>query len=91
MHVWKGCKPVAVRLHPHAVERLTERGATRAEVVATIVQGEQVPAKFGRWGFRRNFPFNQVWRGRLYSTKQILAYAVREDDWLVITVITRFF
>jgi len=51
-----------------------------------------LPVKFGRTGFRRNFSFNGTWRGRHYSTKQVEAYAVKEDDdWIVITVITRYF
>ena len=55
-------------------------------------RGEQFPAKFGRTGFRRNFQFDQEWRGRHYRTKQVEAYAVQEGaDWLVITVITRYF
>jgi hypothetical protein len=81
-----------VRLHPHAQERMQERGATEEEIRAAIEHGEQFPAKFGRTGFRRNFHFDQEWRGRHYQTKQIEAYAVRDDaDWLVITVITRYF
>ncbi len=83
---------MAVRIHPHAADRMAERGATRDEVVATVEHGESVPAKFGRTGFRRNFSFGREWRGRMYRTKQVEAYAVREDaDWLVITTITRFF
>lgn len=83
---------MAVRLHPHARERLEERGATEEEVKATVEQGEQFPAKFGRIGFRRNFAYEREWHGRHYETKQVEAYVVRENDiWLVITVITRFF
>ena len=81
-----------VRLHPHARERMPERGATEEEIQATVAQGEPFPAKFGRTGFRRNFQFDQEWRGRHYRTKQVEAYAVQEGaDWLVITVITRYF
>jgi hypothetical protein len=81
-----------VRLHPHAHRRLAERGATESEVVATVQQGEQFPAKHGRTGFRRNFPFGSTWRGQPYATKQVEAYAVpAEEGWLVITVITRYF
>ena len=58
-----------VRLHPHAKERLLERGASEEEVVATVTGGEQFPAKFGRTGFRRNFPFDGIWRGRNYKTR----------------------
>jgi hypothetical protein len=81
---------MTVRLHPHARERLSERGATEEEVRQTVEYGESFPAKFGRTGFRRNFPFNSLWRGRQYATKQIEAYAVPEgDDWLVITLVAR--
>ena len=83
---------MSVRLHPHARERMEERGATEDEVIATVEQGEQFPAKFGRTGFRRNFQFDSKWRGRPYRTKQVEVYAANEDDdWLVITVITRYF
>jgi len=84
---------MSVRLHPHAVDRLLERGATEEELAATVEQGEKFPAKFGRTGFRRNFPFNQEWRGRQFSTRsQVEAYAVREGgNWLVISFVTRYF
>jgi len=81
-----------VRFHSHAQERMRERGATGDEVWATVEEGEMFPAKFGRTGFRRNFAFDSQWRGKHYGTKQVEAYAVQEDsDWLVITVITRYF
>jgi len=81
-----------VRFHSHAQERLIERGAKEEEVIAVILDGERFPAKYGRTGFRRNFPFNGVWREKYYRTKQIEAYAVKEDeDWLVITALVRFF
>ena len=66
-----------MRLHPHTHERMQERGATEEEIQATVAPGEQ---------------FEQEWRGRPYRTKQVEAYAVQEGaDWLVITVITRYF
>lgn len=70
-----------VRLHPHAMDRLAERGATEEEVHATVQAGEQFPAKYGRTGFRRNFPFGKKWRGRHYKTKQVEIYAVQENGW----------
>ncbi len=81
----------AVRLHPHAKGRLDERGTTEAEMIATVQEGESFPAKLGRTGFRRNFVFDGQWRGKYYATKQIEAFAVEEDGWLVITVIVKFF
>lgn len=82
---------MSVRLHAHALERIAERGATEDEVVITVETGERFSGKFGRTGFRRNFAFNRKWRGRHYATKQVEAYAVRNDGWLVLTVIVRYF
>jgi hypothetical protein len=80
-----------VVLHPHARARLVERGATEAEVIETVQLGKRFPAKFGRTGFRRRFPFHDLWRGKNYSYKQIEAYAVEDNGWLVITVIVRYY
>ena len=81
-----------VVIEPHARERLVERGASEEEVVATVLQGERFPAKYGRTGFRRNFPFDGLWRGRRYATKQLEVFAVEEEGrWVVITVIAKFF
>ena len=83
---------MAIRYHPHALERMKERGATEDEVETTVKQGEQFPTKFNRTGFRRNFPFNNMWRGKYFENKQIEVYALSEgDDWLVISLITRYF
>ena len=82
---------MSVRLHPHARDRLAERGATEDEVIATVEGGEQFPARLGRTGFRRNFAFGGLWRGKTYATKQIEAYAVDEDGWLVISLIMKYF
>ena len=42
------------RIHPHAAARALERGATGAEMLATVASGETFPAKHNRTGFRRN-------------------------------------
>jgi hypothetical protein len=71
---------------------MIERGATEEQIEATIREGERFSAKFGRQGFRRNFQFDSVWRGRRYAMKQIEVLGVWErDDWLVITVIVKYF
>ncbi len=86
------CVAMIVQFHPHAMDRLAERGATKDEVQTAIETGEQFPAKFGRTGFRRNFPYERTWHGKYFAIKQIEAYASKEDDhWLVVTVITRYF
>jgi hypothetical protein len=71
---------------------MAERGAGADEVIATVQHGERFAVKFGRTGFRRNFRFDAMWRGRHYLTKQIEAVAVAEGDgWLVISVIVKYF
>ena len=81
-----------VRLHPHALVRMGERGASVSEVLETVRRGERFPVKFDRQGFRRNFSLDAIWRGRHYLTKQIEAIAVEEDGgWLVISVIVKYF
>lgn len=83
---------MVIRFHPHARARLAERGATEQEVMDAVQSGESFPAKFGRTGFRRNFQFDSLWRGRFYATKQVEVFAVQEgDDWLVITVVTGYY
>ena len=71
---------------------MLERGATENEVKATIDSGVRFAARLGRTAFRRNFPFDREWLGRRYETKQVEVYAVEESaDWLVITVLVRYF
>jgi len=83
---------MVVRFHPHALERLIERGATEEEAQATVHEGESFQARFGRTGFRKDFRFESIWQGRRYSSKEVEVYAVREgEDWLVITVVTRYY
>jgi len=83
---------MVIRFHPHARERMAERGAMDYEVFAAVEKGERFEAKFGRVGFRRNFVFEKQWRGKFYRTKQVEVYAVRERrDWLVISVLVRYF
>ncbi len=69
-----------IDIHPHARERAIERGTSEEEIAATVEAGERFAAKHGRTGFRRNFPFGSIWRGRRYATKQVEAYAVEEND-----------
>ena len=82
---------MAIRFHAHAVTRLMERGATRAEVRATIEKGEPFAAKYNRTRFRRSFPVDPAWRGRGFVVKYVDAYAIEEgDDWLVSTVVVKY-
>jgi Domain of unknown function (DUF4258) len=81
-----------VRIHPHAFERMAQRGVSEAEVRTTVIEGKQFPGKSGRTGFQQNFFYNSSWGGKFYATKQVIVFAVQENgEWLVVTVITKFF
>jgi len=83
---------MTVKIHPHARERIRERGASEGEVMKTVQTGEKFLVKFGRSGFRRNFAFDGVWRDKEYKTKQIEVYGVEEAaDFIVITVVVKYF
>jgi hypothetical protein len=79
---------MSVRLHPHAKERLSERGATEEEIITAIETGKRSRQSLDR----RNFAFGGLWKNKVYATKQVEVYAAKEDDdWLAITFVTRFF
>ncbi len=81
-----------INIHPHAIQRSTERGASLPEIFITVECGEQFPAKYSRAGFRKNFLFNAQWNNKYYATKQIEVYCVKENnDWLVLTVFVKYF
>ena len=76
----------------HAVDQAVLRGATLDEVREDIRSGEEVPAKKGRVGYRKNFPYGAAWKDRYYETKQVLAIVVTEaETMLVITVYAFYF
>ena len=85
-------KAEVIIIHPYALQRIAERGAAESEVEMTVRTGEHFIAKHGRSGFRLNFIFNSHRNGKYFTTKQIEAYEVLENDiWIVVTVIVKFF
>jgi hypothetical protein len=81
-----------IAIHPHAAQRMRERGATAAQVRQTVSSGHPTPAKFGRIRFHHVFPFDRMWNGKRYARRQIDALAVKmRDGWLVVTIIVKYF
>jgi len=79
-----------VRFHPHAIERIHERGTNEKEVTSAIQNGETFSAKFGRTGFRRNFRLKVIGEASIMKPNNLEVYAVEEGEgWSVITVITK--
>ena len=75
----------------HAREQMVERGAAEHEVIEAIRTGEEVPAKHGRRGYRKNFQYNQLWGGRTYAIKQVLAIVAEEVDVMVVVTVYTFY
>jgi hypothetical protein len=83
---------VRLRLHPHAIQCIRERGTSPAEVRDTVESGDRFIAKRGRTGFRRRFDVDAPTLGGGFDCKQVEVYAVWEDGaWLVITAIVKYF
>jgi len=83
---------VAIIIHPHALQRMEERGATREEVLRTIASGRMSAAKFGRRIHTMTFSYDDYLRLRPYEHKLIEAYSVEEGgDVIVITVVVKYY
>ena len=69
-----------VRLHPHARERMDERGATEEEVRATVEQGEPFPAKFGRErGFDETFGLTNTGMASIITRNKLKPMRSKRD------------
>lgn len=75
----------------HAKKQMAERGASKKEVIETIRNGENLPAKHGRIAYRHNFQYNNKWGNKFYRIKQIVPIVKEEKSIIVITVYTFYF
>lgn len=80
-----------IRFSQHARQQMVMRGASRNEVIDTIRTGGKAPAKRGRWKFRKNFPYNNLWGGRRYAIKQVLAVVAEDSHVLVVVTVYTFY
>ena len=63
----------SVRLSAHALSYIVKRGFTVAEVEETIstMPWKAADQSMNRLECSKEFPFNQYWNRKLYSTKQV--------------------
>jgi len=81
-----------IRLSGHASGYKTRRGFTEAEVVETIRTMTWEPTQGNRLETKKDFPYNALWNGKMYTTKQVRPIFVDEEtEIVVITVYTYFF
>lgn len=75
----------------HAMDQMCDRGADKGEVIQTILEGEKQAAKKGRLSFRKNFPFEKIWKGRHYKFKQVMPIIVEEESHFVVVTVFVFY
>jgi len=75
----------------HATERLKERGVSRKEVEYTIAYGEKISVKKGREGYRKNFKYENIWKGRYYKIKQVIVIGREEKGKIVVITVYAFY
>jgi hypothetical protein len=80
-----------VEFSRHARQQMRERGAEQGEVVAAIREGQAEPARKNRTMYRKNFQFDEVWRGRRYRIKQVAPVVAEEPDRLVVVTVYTFY
>ena len=82
-------KPII--LSAHALHQARERGASEDEIREAVREGEVVPAREGRGGYRLNRPFGDSWGGHEYATKQVMPIVAEEADRLVVVTVYVFY
>jgi len=70
---------------------MADRGASKEEVELAIREGECFPAKKDRLSFRKNFSYNNKWKGKYYRIKQVMPIVVEEQDRFVVVTVYVFF
>lgn len=80
-----------IKFSQHALDNMTDRGASKEEVETAIRAGERFPAKKGRLAFRKNFSYNGEWKGRFYQVKQVMPIVAEEPERLMVVTVYVFF
>lgn len=81
-----------IRLSAHARNYFAKRGVSEEEVVRAIRSAAWQPAELGKLECRLDLPYNALWNGKFYATKQVRPIFVDEpEEIVVITVYTYYF
>jgi hypothetical protein len=82
---------VDIQIDPHTLERAEERGASLAEIRETVEQGFPVPAKYGKKGKAKIFPFRKTWNGKHYEEKKVEVIYLRLKNKIVTVTVYVFY
>ncbi len=76
-----------IRVDPHTLKRAWERGTDEEEIRDVVLTGFPIPAKAGRLGRAKIYPFNQFRLGKFYEQKRVeVIYVVEGDTVVTVTV-----
>ncbi len=70
---------------------MAKRGASREEVSRAIVEAAWAPARTSRFECAMDFPYNGVWHGRRYNTKQVVPVFRDEAEAIVVITVYVFY
>lgn len=70
---------------------MINRGTNEHEVQLAVREGEETPAKKGRIAFKKTFPFNDMWKNRFYTIKQVMPIVAEEENRMVVVTVYVFF
>jgi hypothetical protein len=77
----------SIRIEPHTLKRAAERGADQDEIIETLKNGFDVPAKHDWLSKEKVFPFNTVRNNKYYEEKKIqVIYTIENNEIVTITV-----
>ena len=80
-----------VRIDPHTLARAEERGTNAAEITDVIQTGSEIPAKHGRVGRAKVYPFGQARLGRHYEQKKVEVFFAVEGERIVTVTVYVFY
>jgi len=80
-----------IRIDPHTLERLEERGGTEEEIRDVIETGLTIPAKQGRLGKAKVFDFKKERHGIYYEQKRVEVFYLIEENVIVTVTVYVFY
>ena len=73
-----------IKLTEHALEKIEQRGTTKSEIIKTMLDGVEIPAKKGRKAKELVFDYGKDWLEKIYPQKKVVAIYVEEDEEIVV-------
>jgi hypothetical protein len=75
----------------HARQRMHDRGAREADVLAAIRTGQKETAQRGLLLYRLNLEFQREWDGKYYAVQQVAPVVDEEPDRIVVVTVYTFY